>query len=353
MNLFRALVGTQQVSSTVFFVPAQEFLVWAKRELFGRLLFDVGCGSGSASRLLRKAGLTTWPLDLMRPLTGTHHTTADGTTYPYTASSVVVLCRPCHGEFTMEVVRQAVARRVGDVLYVGLEKNVEADLGEYASRFEKMLDGAGEDGEKVWRYKLVESKRETSMIVSRVAYGGTGLPAEERRSNWVQDRGDRWVNASGGYRPKQKDDVVYETLTVGAGDWDSLDYSNTCYGAKFNRDKDAGWLAPDGTFFGCSSAEHDSIAYYVLKKDVDVLETTGYVRVDGRPNPARSWCSFRAHKQITDVQREWLSARGHSLEEYGEDINVVVAERERREAQRLLATVPQNGPRKRQKYEGD
>jgi hypothetical protein len=75
---------------------------------------------------------------------------ADGGAYKYTAGSVVMLCRPCHGDFPGDVIRRAVECGASEIWYVGLAKNVANDLYGHRSRFKCALRGAGEDGEDVY-----------------------------------------------------------------------------------------------------------------------------------------------------------------------------------------------------------
>lgn len=76
---------------------------------------------------------------------------ADGAAFDYDAKSVVMVCRPCHGEFTEQVIERAIACKAGMVLYVGLHRNVADDLGNYLPRFEEVCTKAGTDGESIWR----------------------------------------------------------------------------------------------------------------------------------------------------------------------------------------------------------
>jgi hypothetical protein len=43
-----------------------------------------------------------------------------------------------------------------EILYVGLKKNYDSDLGEYAEDFREIGFGAGKDEEFVWSYKPKE-----------------------------------------------------------------------------------------------------------------------------------------------------------------------------------------------------
>ena len=54
----------------------------------------------------------------------------DSTQHPFEKDSVVMFCRPCHdGEFVRRTILQALNCGVRQTIYVGLQRNVLADLG--------------------------------------------------------------------------------------------------------------------------------------------------------------------------------------------------------------------------------
>ena len=66
----------------------------------------------------------------------------------YSVGSVMI-CRPCHGPFTEAVIRQALGLGVHEAAYVGLERNLEDDLGDLTPSHASLM-GAGQDEESVW-----------------------------------------------------------------------------------------------------------------------------------------------------------------------------------------------------------
>ena len=75
---------------------------------------------------------------------------ADGASFPYPPGSVVMMCRPCHGDFCMNVLEQAIRCGCSHFLYVGKEENVEVDLDDYvlsSSVKVDRFDRVGRDGE--------------------------------------------------------------------------------------------------------------------------------------------------------------------------------------------------------------
>lgn len=94
-----------------------------------------------------------------------------------------------------------------------------------------------------------------------------------------------WVNNFGaGCRVSPRDEIL-ETTEVESED--ALDWMKTSWvSAMASRAKDwrgnklyEGWLSPEGEFWGCQWQEHDTLAFYVLKKQVRDLEREGWGRV--------------------------------------------------------------------------
>lgn len=150
MNMGRALPPTK------FFEPTTLFLSWMKKTYPVHVVYDVGAGLGHVAKALAQKKLLkvialdinyredpeTFPVEI-----------ADGECYPYEFGSIVMICRPCHGLFTEEVVSQAIECNAARILYVGLDRNVHMDLGSFYDRFSPAFSKAGKDGETVWVMK--------------------------------------------------------------------------------------------------------------------------------------------------------------------------------------------------------
>ena len=134
-----------------FFVPTPEFIQWMKREAGKTLVYDVGAGAGHVTKALHDAGIATLGIDLYVHDQPEHPViNADGTALGYAKGSIVMICRPCHGNFAEDVVARAIECGAPKVIYVGLVRNVAEDLDEYLLRFKEAGIKAGRDGEKVW-----------------------------------------------------------------------------------------------------------------------------------------------------------------------------------------------------------
>ncbi len=148
-ELRRGLIGTP-LGVARFFEPTEDFVTYMRN--FEAPIFDVGAGAGHVTKKLADAGCKVAAIDMHRhakQVTNVHM--ADGTDFPYTPDSVVMLCRPCHGAFVEQVIEQATKCGVGVILYVGLERNVEEDLGDLYPLFKVVATEVGKEGELIWR----------------------------------------------------------------------------------------------------------------------------------------------------------------------------------------------------------
>ena len=320
-RVYRSLMGGAMtafpsLSGSRFFKPTKAFFEWAAANLKDGVIFDVGAGDGYTSLGLKSIGLNVMAIDAFPHADPVFASVqADGTSFKYPQRSTVMLCRPCHGNFPYLTVEQAVRREVDRVLYVGLSRNVNDDLGKYRRKFRVALKNAGESGEKVWMWNMRD--RDATKNVALVKAEGWSA------AYWMIDRDSQyWENEAGGRCPKSPGDVVLERSTIVDYDFQSLDWSKTGY---IMADSEYGWLSPEGKFYPCEYMEHDRVAYYLIKKPVSELEAEGWVRVDdpgdGSGEHQGTYRStFRCgggEKDPNEVQSAWLKARGHNLDPYG------------------------------------
>ena len=90
---------------------------------------------------------------------------------------------------------------------------------------------------------------------------------------WELEDGVLYNKYGGQYTSMDKSWILE---TVEAEDWKDLDYTKTdiC-----QPEAKSGWLAPDGTFYGCGPRFHDDWARMILKKEPGALENEGWVRI--------------------------------------------------------------------------
>ena len=89
-------------------------------------------------------------------------------------------------------------------------------------------------------------------------------------NGWWEIRGNRLYNRRGGhhdYTPMPDDEIREAT-------WDEIVREEIV-----DNTKTTGWIAPDGTFYGCSTQDHSLVAQYVFNSDERSLERAGYVKI--------------------------------------------------------------------------
>lgn len=153
---------------------------------------------------------------------------------------------------------------------------------------------------------------------------------------WVIDSGSNcWVGV-GGYADewtKGPLDEILDTAEVVHGAWESLEWRNT---SLLSPSSSSGWLAPDGTWFGCLGYQHDLVARLAFRCTGGELEQThARVHCKGHALPPQTAGVFTAS------QVAWLTSHGHTVAD--------TAEAEKRELARWEAW----GPRRRRTRDGD
>jgi len=124
---------------------------------------------------------------------------------------------------------------------------------------------------------------------------------------WFWDSGDTiWYQDKNSPVHFVKDEETDKILCEDSPDkeYEDLDHTKT---ALLKLDSEAGWLDRSGRFYGCSSYEHDTVAWLILHESVAVLEEAGWVRIYGIDE---HYCS----KRLSPEQRNWLSKHGHAIE---------------------------------------
>jgi hypothetical protein len=136
-----------------YFQPTANFNRWMTAQFGGNPVYDLGSGMGHVAKALAKAGLRVTAIDLA-PRTESEFDVikADSTQqYQFEKGSVLLFCRPCHNGFVEKTLTKAIMCGVADIVYVGLTKNLEDDLGSLHERFAKRRIGmVGHSDEQVW-----------------------------------------------------------------------------------------------------------------------------------------------------------------------------------------------------------
>lgn len=132
-----------------WFKPEKRFITWFKKNFEREFVYELGAGMGHTSKALSESGLrrvkaidanirvgAVYPVEIQ-----------DATNLDYDMEPVVLICRPCHGSFVEASIQQALTRRARAIVYVGLPKNVKADLGIFYRQFKCELKESGKEGE--------------------------------------------------------------------------------------------------------------------------------------------------------------------------------------------------------------
>ena len=281
----------------VFFEPKQKFIEYLRSKR--RFIVDAGAGVGHLAKLLGSKS-SVLSIDLhMRDGMESPVITTDSTIFKYPKGSVVVIARPCHGDWIEDTVRRALGCGCAEVLIIGRPSTIMDDLEPLDDlRPVKVMEDAGKDGESVFSIKKCRRVPKCPNDYVLVNLRSHGKPA------WFMDRGDGfWHNMAGGRCPKSDDDVIVKTAKAEA--FEDLDWSGTFIDLDY-KDTNAGWLARSGKCFGCQSQDHDAQAYYLHGKEVSQLEDTGWVRI----YDSEKWV---CKKRLTAEQRNWLLGHGFKV----------------------------------------
>ena len=120
-----------------------------------------------------------------------------------------------------------------------------------------------------------------------------------RHTSWYKDAGDHWVNESGGYCCKSKDDKIirreeekyFEDLS-----WEHLKDPDSKYG----------WLSPEGEFHGCTGTSTRAYADWLFERTSYELTEAGWLEVK-RGVVRDAW-------KPTEAQKTTALERGFTLD---------------------------------------
>lgn len=128
-------------------------------------------------------------------------------------------------------------------------------------------------------------------------------------NGWWEICGSKLYNRAGGrhdYVP-QEDDEIRE------GTWNDIIKETVVDNTQIT-----GWIAPNGTFYGCSPLNHAVVAEYVLNSSEKGLEEQGYVKIF--ENPAflrREYPEYPRYEYMRGDSHYPNSAQIHVLREKG------------------------------------
>ena len=146
-----AAAGCPTLPPITFFRPTLAFFEYLDARWRGKPVIDVGAGTGHMTKLLRERGWDVLPIDpFERDGQECHVMPIDAVGFDYPPQSLPIMARPCHGIWVDYAIRKAM-ESVPVMLYVGLRKNFDTDLGGLDQDFDLSTEKfkAGQDGERV------------------------------------------------------------------------------------------------------------------------------------------------------------------------------------------------------------
>jgi len=272
---------------TEFFSPNDKFLEFLQKYKKGRTILEVGCGTAPIARRLK--GVI--PIDLFSQEGQPFNTIIiDAAKFPFGCSHLVVMARPCHNDWTEKTIEAATSAGT-EVLYVGLEENIEQDLSP-ETNFTRLRST---DKEHIILSIKPPSKMKTFVLLKTDYF-----------TAWMEDTKGWYRNTAGGGQPKDRcDGEVIETQE--AEDFHDLDWTKTDLARK-NGESQHGWVTPDGTFWACDYMAHDRVIDLWFKKEVGVVEAAGWARVSGS--------TITCQKSLTEAQAKTLAKKGLEVPEW-------------------------------------
>lgn len=153
-----------------FFTPTEEFFA-IMQQFEGVRFVDAGCGNGLLAVEARPWDITMVGVDLIvRVGQDPNVIIMDALHMPYNESLWALICRPNHDGWCEDVARKALEAGA-KVLYVGLERNVEDDLGDLMFNVETVYTDVGQDGEAMF---VLSGKPLDRWALARLEYAASG-----------------------------------------------------------------------------------------------------------------------------------------------------------------------------------
>ena len=121
--------------------------------------------------------------------------------------------------------------------------------------------------------------------------------------------GKIWVNMCGGWCLQSDDDEIVAIAEYHNNEEFINANRKDVYSYLIKPKSDYGWLAPDGTFYGCEYASHSDVACFYFDKDEVVLEKEGWIKVF---RSVESGEAVYSQKRMSTQQRIYLE--DHNIE---------------------------------------
>jgi len=124
---------------------------------------------------------------------------------------------------------------------------------------------------------------------------------------------DGWEDENRWDMSSRTNDNIEIIETTYAENFAALDGEKTSYYAPYGK---AGWLSPEGEFWGCNYEGHWALASFVLHTTCQKLEEAGYIHVDCEGKKGLyTW--RKVDSDPTPAQDAWLERNGHDIDPGG------------------------------------
>ncbi len=293
-----------QLPDQTFFSPTPKFWTWLEQQewLRWQKFWDIGAGMGHLTEAMVKSGRECVGVDkYARPSQSPLVRIEDATQLNYGPDDCLIIARPCHGEFVGGVLCHAAGQ--AEVLYIGLERNIDLDLDGW--HHELLIEDAGEEGEAVYR------------VLGRVSDMKEWCLLETDFWNapqWMTSIDGSWRNKMGGRFPKNPGMQILERRLYSSPYQIRCSIGDIC---PQNDDLENGWITPTGQWYGGEDMQHADILTYVLGITEARAEAVGFVRCYGG---SPFWTSQRG--RTTPQQRTKLRQRGLDTRDFQEQREV-------------------------------
>lgn len=306
-----------RTSPMVFFKPTENF--WKALSVLPwrwKRYVDAGAGKGHLTRMMRERGYMVTGVDLFKredaevddilevDLTGLTRGKDPYVEFDY--NDCMIFARPCHGAFVGLAMKHYYD--TGEMLYISKPSNIEDDL--FGWGYEIIATDVGEDGEVMCRvlYKHGLAKE----------FHCLDLYGNGSRHQWWQFAGNMYRNSAGGGFPSANVDPA-KIVEVR-----QLSHYGMLYAEPLltHNDLTTGWLAPDGTFYGCSVASHDYTAENVIGSTVKRLEQQNFARLYGDTGMGEPLFAigrdldWERRPPVTPAQAIVLRQKGYKIRDY-------------------------------------
>lgn len=309
-----------------FFTPTEKFwsVVMDTPWIRYRQIVDVGAGLGHVARGLVDRGLDPVAIDVAeRRGQDELVELVDVVDFEFRSHHLALLARPCHGLFVEQVLTRAAVHQNTDALYVGLPRNLAADLHGWVT--EELATDVGEEGEKLLRVVCREDEAETYYSYTRLGETGTRFARKGPDPTSRGSDDEYWLNDFGAGYPVEGTETLLGSHRARDSYQIRLPAEEVCRG----EDCVNGWLAPDGVWFRGFSAEHAYIASVVLGMSEADLERRGFARCYGQEAGAKraDFWTMSDKKDLTPAQSRELRRAGFTVHDFEETRSVATPER--------------------------